>query len=362
MRLVVGVALVLGTVVLAALIGSIAFRTQIAQAAFERAVSQNVGRDAAAELPDGLHVFMCGAGSPMPDPQRAGPCVAILAGTRAFVIDAGSGGARNMTRMGFPVARLERVFLTHLHSDHMDGLGELFVQAWVTGARTAPLPVSGPPGVEEVVEGFNAAYRIDGTFRTAHHGPGIANPAGRGGIGEPVEIAAGPGGRAILIDEEGFKVTAFRVNHSPVEPSFGYRIDYKDRSIAVSGDTVYDANLTGAAAGVDVLFHEALNREMVAAMQAAAEANGQAFIAKVLADIPDYHATPADAAKAAAEADAGALVFYHPVPPLPARQLDGLFMSGAKSHYDGKMTVARDGRIYSLPARSDRVIEKDGFR
>ncbi len=354
--------IVLGTLGLAAILGAFVFRGRIAEAAYTRAVSQNFGQDTLADLPDGLHVYMCGAGSPFADPHRAGPCVAILAGSRAFVFDAGSGGARNMTRMGFPMARIERVFLTHLHSDHIDGLGELFLPVWVTGGRAEPLPVAGPAGVEEVVAGFSAAYRIDASYRTAHHGPEIANPAGQGGVGKPIEMPAGPGGQVVLIDEDGLKITAFRVNHSPAEPAFGYRVDYKDRSIALSGDTVYDANLVSVAAGVDILFHEALNREMLAVMQAAAEANGQPILAKVFSDIPDYHATPADAGRAAAATDAGALVFYHPVPPLPSQSLDGMFAQAARLHYDGDMSVARDGRIYSLPTGSRAIIEKQRFR
>ena len=86
------------------------------------------------------------------------------------------------------------------------------------------------------------------------------------------------------------------------------------------------------------------------------------MIARVLADIPDYHATPGDAGQTAAEAGAGALVFYHPVPPLPSRLLDGLFAEEARARYLGKVSVARDGQVYTLPAGSDDVIETEGFR
>ena len=130
----------IASLILVALIGFQVFRIQIAEAAFRNAVEANVGRDASAELPDGLHVFMCGAGTPLPDPMRAGPCLGLIAGDRAFVFDAGSGGTRNLSRMRFPLGRTERVYLTHLHSDHMDGLGELLMQAWVNGQRTAPSP------------------------------------------------------------------------------------------------------------------------------------------------------------------------------------------------------------------------------
>ena len=117
---------------LIAIIGFQVFKTQIAMAGFKRAVAANVGRDASETLPDGLHVFVCGAGTPLPDPKRAGPCLAVLAGNHAFVFDAGSGGSRNLNRMGFPLGKVEGIYLTHLHSDHMDGLGELLMGEWRT--------------------------------------------------------------------------------------------------------------------------------------------------------------------------------------------------------------------------------------
>ena len=75
---------------------------------------------------------------------------------------------------------MEAAVLTHLHSDHIDGLGEFLMQSWINGLRTAPTPVWGPDGVSEVVSGFNAAYRIDSTYRQAHHGDDVANLTGFG--------------------------------------------------------------------------------------------------------------------------------------------------------------------------------------
>lgn len=361
MRLFRGFVLIAVGLVAAVFIIGALFRVQIAEFAFRRAVERNIAADPVGRLEDGLHVFMCGAGTPLPDPLRGGPCLAILAGDQHLVIDAGSGGVRTMTRMGYPVGEVDAVFLTHLHSDHMDGLGELLMQAWVTGGRGEPLPIHGPPGVEEVVSGFNAAYRIDGTYRTAHHGPEVANPAGRGGSAIAIDVPAGPGGRAVVYDAGGVTVTAFRVDHAPVETAFGYRVDYKGRSVVLSGDTIYNPNLVGAANDADILFHDALNTEMVAEMQQAAAQAGRAGVAKILGDIPDYHATPEDAAKAASEAGVRQLVFYHTIPPLPSHLLDALFMKDAKTVYDGPMEVAEDGFLYSLPAGNGGIQRKKAF-
>lgn len=343
-------------VVLVGLLGAggfFLFRQQVAEAVFKRALAENVGLDLSAELPDGLHVFICGAGSPMPDPQRAGPCIGVLAGQRAFIIDTGSGSARRLGRMGFPFDKLESIYLTHLHSDHIDGLGEMLLQAWVGPGRTSPTPVAGPRGVEEVVAGFNAAYRLDSTYRVAHHGPNVVNPGGFGGVAETLPSAAvAP---ATIVNDGGLTIDIIGVNHSPVEPALGFRFRYGGRSVVISGDTVYHPGLVSAAKDVDLLVHEALQPTMVSAIADAADAAGRRNVAAVMRDILDYHATPEDAARAAAEAGAKQLAIYHIVPPLPSRLLEPLFLGDAKAAFDGPITVAQDGMVFSLPAGSDRI-------
>jgi ribonuclease Z len=341
---------------------SFALQRQIGEAIFARAVAQSVGRDTLAELPDGLHIYMCGTGSPMPDMDRAGPCIAVLAGTRAFLFDVGAGSVRKLGRTGFPIFKLERLFLTHLHSDHFDGMGELLVQAWVTGSRTSPLPVSGPIGVADVVAGFNAAYRIDSGFRTAHHGQAVAPSGGYGGVGEAIALSEKASGQIIVLQDRDLKITAFTVSHAPVEPAFGYRVDYNGRSIVISGDTLYSANLVAVAQGADMLLHEALNPKMVAQLDVALTKKGQTAAAKVAKDIPSYHATPEDAARAAHAAGVKQLVMYHTIPPLPSRLLYGAFLGDAADIFRGPVVVAEDGMRFSLPANSREIHKKQVLR
>jgi len=342
-------------------IGFNLFKAQIASALFQRGIEQRVGVDRSAALPDGLHVYLCGAGSPMPDATRAGPCLGVLAGDKAFIFDVGSGGVRNLGSMGFPVARLESVYLTHLHSDHFDGLGELMVIAWVGGSRSAPLPVAGPVGTSEVVAGFNMAYRIDSTYRIAHHGSEIANPDGVGLSAREFTVPAGPAGRAVVYEDGDLTITALRVEHAPVEPAFGYRIDYKDRSVSISGDTIYHPGFVAASAGVDLMLHEALDPEMVAAMRDQLAERGQTNTATIFQDILDYHATPEDAARSAEEAGAGHLAYYHIVPPLPFDLMETVFLGDAASQFSGPITVGKDGMLFSLPAGSDAIRLEEGF-
>lgn len=346
-------ALTLAAIIAIAAVGVFAFKRQIGDHLYRRAIAETVGRDRAADLPDGIHVYVCGAGSPLPDPGRAGPCLAVLAGAHAFVFDAGAGSVRTLAAMGFPLSRIDRVYLTHLHSDHIDNLGELLLQAWIAGGRDTPLPVAGPQGVEEVVAGFNAAYRIDSGFRTAHHGADIADPNGFGGA---PDIIPDPGESPALVFEEGdLKLFVISVAHAPVSPAFGYRLDYQGRSIAISGDTAYSARFAEASRGVDVMFHEALEPAYVAAMGEAARRAGQPALAKIMSDIPSYHTAPIDAARAAQAAAARQLVLYHIIPPLPSRFLHDAYIGDARSVYGGRIRIGEDGMLVSLPADSDAI-------
>ena len=331
-----------------------AFRAPLAQRLMERVAVRQLGAPPVPELGDGLHVVLCGAGGPLPDPVRSGPCVGVVAGGKLFVVDAGAAAARNLASFGFQPAAIEALFLTHFHSDHIDGLGELALQRWAGGARTEPMPVVGPIGVERVVEGFHAAYAADVEYRVAHHGEATVPPSGAGM--EAVPFPAPADGHAPVVWQDGdVRITAFRVEHEPVSPAVGYRIDYAGRSVLVSGDTKRSENLQRFAEGVDLLVHEALAANMVAIMNRAATAAGRENLAKITSDIPDYHATPAEAAEIAEAAGAGHLLFYHVVPPLRAPGMEALFLEGVADAYAGPVTVGRDGTLASLPAGSKAI-------
>jgi len=340
------------------LIGRQVFVPKMVERGFTRLATANVGIDRTADLADGLHVYTCGAGSPLADPKRSGPCIAVLAGKKAFIFDAGTNGSQNLGPMGFPTGRVEEIFLTHLHSDHLDGLGQMLLGTWINSGRTSPTKVAGPAGTAQVVEGFNMAYQIDSTYRTAHHGAKVANPASFGATAREIDLS---GGSKVVYQKDGVKITAFQVTHEPIHPAFGYRIDYKGRSVAISGDTAYDPNIALASKDVDVLFHEALNMEMVKTMQAAAKNNAAKGLEKILFDIQDYHTSPVDAAKTAKQAGASDLVLYHIVPMLPSDALIPMFVRGASDEFDGKITVSEDGMIIRLPVDSDAIIYEHGL-
>jgi ribonuclease Z len=151
-------------------------------------------------------------------------------------------------------------------------------------------------------------------------------------------------------------VTAFKVEHEPVSPAVGYRFDYGGRSLVVSGDTKKSASLTHFARGVDLLVHEALSPELMGVIQGAAESVGNRAIAKLAADVLDYHASPIEVAEVAQAAGARHLLYYHIVPPMPIPGLASVFLEGVQERFDGPITLGRDGTMISLPAGSDEIV------
>ncbi len=339
-------------VVALALAAAWLFQKPVGEAIFRRAAQEVPGNDILAGLEDGLHLGLCGTGSPMANPHRAGPCNVVIAGGEVFVVDMGENGNRNLALMGISAADVDAVLLTHFHSDHIDGLGPMMLYHWVRGASTAPLPVYGPQGVEEVVAGFDAAYARDKTYRTAHHGEVVAPPSGGGAAARPFALA---GGSAVVLQGGGLMVRAFAVDHDPVAPAVGYRFDYKGRAVCISGDTAKSANLIAACKGADVIVHDALQPRMVETLEAAFAAHGATNTAKIFADIRDYHASPEQAAESAQAAGARMLVLSHLVPPLPSAYLYPAFLGDAPGRFGGPIVVGEDGMLFSLPPRSDRI-------
>lgn len=334
--------------------GWLLFGERVLTAAASRQVERNISGAVLNELPDGLHLILCGAGAPLPDPTRAGPCVLVLAGQSLYVVDVGSGATRNFGPMGIPVGKVDALFLTHFHSDHIDGMGELMTLRWAGAAHDQPLPVYGPPGVSQIVRGFNMAYAQDFRFRVDHHGEAVVPPGGAGAWALPFRLPQ-QGESVKVLSSDDLTVHALAVEHEPVHPAVGYRFDYKGRSLLISGDTRPSENLQRFAEGVDLLVHEALAPQLVEIVGQAAQKMNAQNLHKITLDILDYHTTPVQAARIAAQAGARHLLFYHLVPPLPVRPMERMFVEGVDEVYDGGVTVGRDGTLISLPAGSSEI-------
>ena len=153
----------------------------------------------------------------------------------------------------------------------------------------------------------------------------------------------------------GLTVDMLTVTHTPVYPAVGYLFNYRGRSALISGDTAKSDNIELFASGVDLLVHEALSREMVQIMNSAAERNGLKIMAKITADIMDYHASPVEAAETARDAEVGHLLYYHVVPPLIFPGMEAAWLEGVDEIFED-YTLGIDGTVISLPADSDEIV------
>ncbi len=310
--------------------------------------------------PDALRVVLCGTGNPLPDRNRADACTAIFAGGNIYLVDVGPGAWKNLALWRIPAARVAAVMLTHFHSDHIGDLGEINMQTWAQG-RDHPLRVYGPPGVEQVVGGFEQAYALDEGYRIAHHGAALMPAANwrmaplTVKIDTPAGASPCAGGSAPVLEENGLKVTAFTVDHSPVAPAYGYRFDYKGRSVVISGDTVKCANLVAAATGADVLINEAQSAHLVKLIQDAAERIDNARIARIMSDIRRYHTTPVEAASEANQAGVEMLVLSHIGPPTTTVLARTAFMRGVAEVRPHGVVLGYDGMLLTLPAGSKGI-------
>jgi ribonuclease Z len=318
-------------------------------------------------LTDGeLHLVTCGTGTPAPDHSRASQCMAVIAGGRFFLFDTGDGSAENVATMSLPVRNMSAIFFTHYHSDHIADLGEMTIVRWTRGQRQ-PLPVYGPPGVKQVVGGFQAAYALDATYRTAHHTEEYMPPAGA--LYEVHEINVcedcpkASDRAAVVYDEDGLTVTAFQVHHEPVKPAYGYKVTYAGRSVVISGDTTQCEEVEIAAAGADVLVHDAINHKLVEAL-ANAQYPSQARLKKLLNDTLDYHANPVQALQTASKANVQLLLLTHMLPPSQGSsifkrfsQLGWAGWNDAPS-WGGRWMQADDGMHFSMPPAPSAQIKQ----
>lgn len=306
---------------------------------------------------DGLKVYFCGTGGPLPGSGRAEPCTAVQAGDALYLVDNGVGGWNTLRGMRAPVNSLKAILVTHLHSDHIAGIGEAAQQTWI-GGRDVPLTVIGPDGVDKLASGFNLVYERDRVFRKAHHEHGdVKFPLDAAELRSKIVEISEPGGTAIALKNGELTITAIRVVHDPVSPAFGYRFDYKGRSVVISGDTVNWPPLGIVAKGADVLIHEAQSNDMmVAASRSVSQMNPR--VAALLADTVTYHTEPREAAKLAQSAGVKMLVLNH----LTQAGMPGFEEAFTKGVEEGieaggslDWRLAQDGMTLQLPAGGTEI-------
>ena len=227
-----------------------------------------------AEQPrDLFRVTLLGTGAPPPALDRVGPSPLVEAGQEKFIFDAGRGAMQRLHQLNIAFADITGIFLTHHHSDHVVGFVDLWLTGWIGrpwGMRTTPLKVWGPAGTKQMIEYLPQAFHVDIRVRSRNYSP------------EGVKLEADGINEGMVYDRNGVRIFAFEVDHGGEDlPAFGYRINYRGRSVVLSGDTTFNENLIRHAKGAALLVHE-----VTAATGAVAENEAQ------LKRIRANHTTP----------------------------------------------------------------------
>ncbi len=275
-------------------------------------------------------MILLGTGTPAPVMNRFGPSILVEAGGQKLLFDAGRGALQRLTQAKIEWRDVQGVFLTHLHSDHVVGFPDLWLTGWLTSRREAPLLVWGPNGTKKMMSHLQQAYEYDIGIRVADD---RASPAGVVILAE--DIAAG-----FVYEKGGLKVMAFDVDHAPVQPAFGYRIDYAGHSVVLSGDTRFSENLIRHAEGVDLLVHEVV----------VPETYRRAGMAPELArGIIAHHTTPEQAGEVFARTKPKLAVYSHIARPTATEQE---LIASTRKTYAGPLEIGEDLMVIEV---SDKI-------
>jgi ribonuclease Z len=267
-----------------------------------------------------IELTLLGTGSPLPDPNRAGPATLVRAGGATLLFDCGRGVLMRAAAAGVGAASISSLFLTHLHSDHVTDLGDVLTTRWISTFVPTPLTVVGPPGTREVVDTTLASLRLDVGYRLDHHDDLTEPPA--------VDVQEVTEGMAWSAD--GVTVVAGPTDHRPVAPTVGYRVEHAGASVVIAGDTVPCAGLDDLARDADALVHTVIRKDLLE----------QVGVAR-LHDVCDYHSSVEEAAATAKRAGVGTLVLTHYVPGLVPGQEDE-WRARAAGEFDGVVELGDD--------------------
>lgn len=291
-----------------------------------------------------LELVLLGTSSPIHSAHRFGPAQAVLGGGATVLVDCGWGATLRLYQAGIRLPAVDALLITHLHSDHTTDLADFLVMRWV-GGIDRPLPVYGPEGTADMVEGFRQALAADTRFRLAHHGDKLSPIATACAVHE---ITAGETPTPIVRIGD-ISVSAFAVDHRPVMPAFGYRLERDGRVITISGDTNPCPGLINGARNADILVCDSQNRAMMEAFEDNLRHAGNELQAALLLDAHSYHASTHDAARVAREAGIKHLVLSHVMPAIPEEGPPvEAFAAGLADIFGGQITVGRDLQRFSL--------------
>lgn len=276
-----------------------------------------------------IKVTLLGTGAPVPSIQRFGPSILVEAGGQRLLFDCGRGAAQRLWQLKIPLGKIDALFLTHLHSDHVVGIPDVWLTGWIPGAygrRNAPFIVFGPDGTKNMMDHMEKAFAWDINTRRKEN-----NKADSGALVGATDIKEG-----FTWEKDGIKVTPFTVSHADfIDSALGYRIDYAGHSVILSGDTRYNENLIRHAKGADLVIHE-----VAAANEYSMEKS------PLINQILGFHSSPEDAGKIFAQIHPKLAVYSHIIlltdnPSVPPPSVNDLIVRAQKV-YKGPFQVGED--------------------
>ena len=274
-----------------------------------------------------MKITLLGTGSPIPDPNRAGPCTLVQAGTQNIMIDCGRAAIMRLLGAGVLPGMVSTILITHLHSDHITDLNDLVTTRWVMMPANIPLKVVGPTGTRQVVDAMLNMLTLDQGYRHAHHEDLRANGPLTVDV---VEVGAG---ESFSIGE--VTVSTHATDHRPVDPSIGYRIEHDGKVAALAGDTIPCPGLDDLCQNADVYVQTVIRDDQVKQL-ASLLPNSQRFL-----DILDYHSTVSQAGQTAARNNVKTLMLTHCVPAVQPGQEDD-WIGAAREHFSGNIVLGPD--------------------
>lgn len=276
-----------------------------------------------------IKVILLGTGAPVPSIERFGPSILVEAGGQKLLFDCGRGAGQRLWQLKIPLGQINALFLTHLHSDHVVGIPDVWLTGWIPaayGRRAYPFQVFGPDSTKAMMENLVKAFSWDINTRSKEK-----NKSDSGALVNAVDIKEG-----FIWEKNGVKVTPFTVNHAEfIDSALGYRIDYAGHSVILSGDTRYSENLIRYAKGADVVIHEV------------AAANEQSMQnSPLINQILGFHTSPEDAGKVFEQIKPKLAVYSHIVlltadPSIPPPTTNDLIQLTQK-YYKGTLQVGED--------------------
>lgn len=289
----------------------------------------------------GITVVTVGTGSPLPG-RRAETGTAVFVNGHLFMFDAGAGVVRKAERFRLPLDRLDAVFLTHYHSDHIMDLPNLINRSWVLG-RANVLPVYGPAGLDSLMHGVNGFLKLESRYRVDHHGADMMDIGKATGMSRQFRVGADS--PVVVFAQDGVTVSAFAVDHSPVEPAVGYVIEYAGKKVVISGDTKRNDLLQEMARDADLLVHEVMLMSVMQRIEKELARTGNMRNARIMHDVRDYHTSPAEVAELAEQAGVRRLVLNHLVPAPDNYVLKRMYRKELKA-FKGPVHLAGDGDVF----------------